>query len=81
MPINALEGPHISLPQMYLQLPLATEQHLADYVTRLEKIPTLIDQQIVNMRAGMKAGRQTGRQTGRQAGMRASGASQRSPRP
>jgi uncharacterized protein (DUF885 family) len=57
MPINALEGPHISLPQMYLQLPLATEQHLADYVTRLEKIPTLIDQQIVNMRAGMKAGR------------------------
>lgn len=57
MPINALEGPHISLPQMYLQLPLATEQQVADYVTRLEKIPTLIDQQIANMRAGMKVGR------------------------
>lgn len=57
MPINALEGPHITLPQMYLQLPLATEQNVADYVTRLEKIPTLIDQQIENMRAGVKAGR------------------------
>lgn len=57
MPINALEGPHVSLPQMYLQLPFATEQQVADYVTRLEKIPTLIDQQIANMRAGMKAGR------------------------
>ncbi|HEX8878243.1 MAG TPA: DUF885 domain-containing protein [Phycisphaerales bacterium] len=57
MPINALEGPHISLPQMYLQLPLATEQQVADYVARLEKIPTLIDQQIANMRAGMKVGR------------------------
>jgi uncharacterized protein (DUF885 family) len=57
MPINSLEGPHISLPQMYLQLPLATEQSLADYVTRLEKIPALIDQQIANMRAGMKAAR------------------------
>lgn len=57
MPINALEGPHISLPQMYLQIPLASEQHVADYVARLEKIPALINQQIANMRAGVQAGR------------------------
>lgn len=57
MPINALDGPHVQLPQLYLSVPLSTEKQVADYVTRLEQIPVLIDQQIANMREGMKAKR------------------------
>ncbi|MBS0187266.1 MAG: DUF885 domain-containing protein [Planctomycetes bacterium] len=56
-PITALSGPHIELPQLYLSIPLQNDQLLADYATRLEKMPTLINQHIANMRAGLKAGR------------------------
>lgn len=56
-PITALSGPHIELPQLYLSLPLQNDALLADYVTRLEKIPVQIRQHIANMRDGVKAGR------------------------
>jgi len=56
-PITALSGPHIELPQLYLSLPLQNDALLADYVTRLEKIPVLIGQHIANMKDGLKAGR------------------------
>ncbi|MBX3390632.1 MAG: DUF885 domain-containing protein [Phycisphaeraceae bacterium] len=56
-PITALSGPHIELPQLYLSLPLQNDALLADYATRLEKIPVLIRQHIANMRDGLNAGR------------------------
>ncbi|MGH7244067.1 MAG: DUF885 domain-containing protein [Phycisphaerales bacterium] len=56
-PITALSGPHIELPQLYLSIPLQNDALLADYASRLEKMPALIRQHIANMKDGLKAGR------------------------
>ncbi len=57
MPINSLEGPHISLPQICDTIPLRTPQHLADYASRLEKMGVYVDQSVEQMRLGLAAGR------------------------
>lgn len=57
MPINSQDGPHIWLPQMCDSVPMSTPKHYADYAARIEAVPTLIDQQIEQMRLGMAAGR------------------------
>lgn len=56
-PIDALSGPQIWLPQMWMTLPFQTEKHYSDYATRLERMPTLIAQQVEQMRRGLAAGR------------------------
>jgi len=57
MPISQQNGPQIGLPQMASQLSITTPEQFANYVARLEAVPTLIDQFIANMRAGLAAGR------------------------
>src|SRR5205814_3589964 len=57
MPINAMDGPHIWLPQMCDSVPLRTQQQLVDYAKRLTRVPLVVDQEIEQMRLGLKAGR------------------------
>ncbi len=56
-PLDARSGPQIWLPQMGTRVPLSTGTDYDDYAARLEAIPTQIDQQIAQMRAGLAAGR------------------------
>ena len=57
IPITQMWGPHLSLPQLPDRLTFTTEQHLRDYLARLEAIPWHLAQVQANMRAGMNAGR------------------------
>lgn len=57
MPINAMDGPHVMLPQLADMVPMRTAKHYADYAKRLERMSTYLDQLTEQMRAGMKAGR------------------------
>lgn len=55
--VTALNGPHIDLPQIVDQIPIRTDVQLRDWATRLEKLPTYLDQCIVLMREGLNAKR------------------------
>lgn len=57
LPIDALSGPHIWLPQLCDRIPFRTDKHYADYATRLEAVPASIDGTIAQMRLGLQAGR------------------------
>lgn len=57
MPINAMDGPHVMLPQLADMVPMRTAKHYSDYAKRLERMSTYLDQLTEQMRAGMKAGR------------------------
>ncbi len=57
MPLDARSGPQVWLPQMADTIPMRTDKHRADYVSRLEALPVLIDQTIEQMRAGLAAER------------------------
>jgi uncharacterized protein (DUF885 family) len=56
-PISAQNGPQVSLPQLADRLSFADAKDLADFATRLEAIPALIDDHISNMRSGLVAER------------------------
>ena len=56
MPVSAMNGPQVWLPQMGARLPFLTPKHYADYAARLEGVPGLVRDHIENMRAGMRAG-------------------------
>ncbi|HVG34039.1 MAG TPA: DUF885 domain-containing protein [Pyrinomonadaceae bacterium] len=53
MPVNQISGIHLQAPQLANYLPLTSVKDYEDYITRLKKFPTLIDQHIVQMRKGM----------------------------
>ncbi len=57
MPVDALWGVQVSLPQLADSLAFPSERHYADYAARLERVPRLIEQTIDQMRRGMEAGR------------------------
>ncbi len=57
MPVSAIDGPQVWLPQMPVTSPMLTDKHREDYAAKLEQIPRLIDQHIAQMRLGMRAGR------------------------
>jgi len=57
MPVNALDGPQVWLPQMGDRVPLNKPRHYDDWVDRLKQVPTAIGDAIDNMRLGMEAGR------------------------
>ncbi len=57
MPITSISGPQVWLPQMGGQVPMQTEQHRKDYLTRLKRIPIMIGDQIDNMRLGIQENR------------------------
>jgi uncharacterized protein (DUF885 family) len=57
MPMDDRSGPAVWLPQLGERVPMSTRKHREDYVARLEAIPTLLGQQMQQMRAGLEAGR------------------------
>jgi len=57
MPINTMDGPHVTWPQIADMIPLRTPKQFADYASRLEKMPAAMQDTIAQMRAGMVAGR------------------------
>ncbi len=56
-PMTSRAGVQFELPELPDRVPMDTAKHQADYVARLEAIPTLVDQHIQQMRFGMNAGR------------------------
>lgn len=56
MPVSAMNGPQVWLPQMSAQLSFLTPKHYADYAARLEALPLHIHDQIANMRQGLRDG-------------------------
>lgn len=56
-PMDDRSNPAVWLPQLADRLRFSEPRHYADYATRLEAVPRLIDQHIANMRAGLAAKR------------------------
>lgn len=56
MPVNQISGIHLQAPQLASYLPFTSVKDYEDYITRLKKFPTLIDQHIIQMRKGMSEG-------------------------
>lgn len=56
VPVSAMNGPQVWLPQMAAQLSFLTPRHFADYAARLEAMPLHIRDHIANMRRGMAEG-------------------------
>lgn len=57
MPVNSIGGPQVWLPQMSDQMPTRTREDLANYLTRLKRVPIVIGDAIDNMRLGISEGR------------------------
>lgn len=57
MPVNAIDGPQVWLPQLPLFVAFNTAQDYAAYVRRLRALPAHLDAHIEQMRAGIAAGR------------------------
>jgi uncharacterized protein (DUF885 family) len=53
MPVNQMSGVQLNLPQMVLILSFTTVKDYEDYISRLKKMPRLIDQTIIQMQKGM----------------------------
>jgi uncharacterized protein (DUF885 family) len=56
MPVNQLDGPHLGLPVLVTSLSFATVKDYEDYVARLEQVPRVFRQTVVQMRKGMANG-------------------------
>ncbi len=56
IPLNADSGFHINFSRIHRQVPLHTVGHYDDLISRLRAWPTLVEQQIANMRAGLESG-------------------------
>ncbi|MBA3767106.1 MAG: DUF885 family protein, partial [Acidobacteria bacterium] len=56
MPVSQISGIHLQAPQLGLYLPFTTVKDYEDYITRMKKLPTLLEQTIVQMRKGMADG-------------------------
>ena len=56
MPVNQFNGIHIDAPQLVSVLSFISAKDYEDYITRLNKLPVLFDQTIVQMRKGMADG-------------------------
>jgi uncharacterized protein (DUF885 family) len=54
MPVNQMNGIHISLADLPLAVPLDSVKHYEDYVARLRQIPRALNQTIEVLRAGMR---------------------------
>jgi uncharacterized protein (DUF885 family) len=53
MPVTQQDGVHIDVPQLANILSFETVKDYEDYISRLNKLPVLFDQTIVQMRKGM----------------------------
>jgi uncharacterized protein (DUF885 family) len=56
MPVSQMSGPHVSLADLPLAVPLDSVRHYEDYLARLHQIPRVLAQTIQVMRAGKKDG-------------------------
>lgn len=56
MPVDQFNGIHTFLPQLPSILSFASVKDYEDYISRLHKMPTLIEQNVVQMRKGMADG-------------------------
>jgi uncharacterized protein (DUF885 family) len=54
MPVNQMNGPHLSLVDMVTIMPFNTAHDYDNYLSRLHQIPRVFDQVTANMRQGMK---------------------------
>jgi uncharacterized protein (DUF885 family) len=54
MPVNQMNGPHLSLVDMVTIMPFNTVHDYENYLSRLHQIPKVFDQVTENMRQGMK---------------------------
>jgi len=57
MPVTQVGGPHQWIPRIASTLRIDKPEHRRAYVERLRRLPALIDQIIVNLRAGLAAKR------------------------
>lgn len=56
MPVNQMDGPHLSLVDMVTFMPFSDAHDYQNYLSRLYQIPRVFDQITANMRQGMKDG-------------------------
>jgi uncharacterized protein (DUF885 family) len=56
MPVNQISGIHIEAPQLASLLSFTSAKDYDDYVTRLNLLPRLFDEHVVQMRKGMADG-------------------------
>jgi uncharacterized protein (DUF885 family) len=54
MPVNQMNGIHLSLVDMVTMLPFNDAHDYENYLSRLHQIPRVLDQVMANMRQGMK---------------------------
>jgi uncharacterized protein (DUF885 family) len=53
MPVNQMGGVHLEMPQLVNLLSFETVKDYEDYIARLNRMPILFDQTIIQMRKGM----------------------------
>ena len=56
MPVNQMNGPHLSLLELVTLTPFNSVKDYDDYLSRLHQVPGMIEQVTANMRQGMKDG-------------------------
>lgn len=56
MPVDQFNGVHLALAQFVPLIPFDTAKQYADYITRLHKIPHLLDQVMETLEEGKRAG-------------------------
>ncbi|MGA9811129.1 MAG: DUF885 family protein [Terriglobales bacterium] len=54
MPVNQMDGPHLSLLELVTLTPFKSVKDYDDYLSRLHQVPSMLDQVTANMRQGMK---------------------------
>lgn len=54
--LSSQRGPHMLVPQLAQIVPLESEQDYADFIKRLEQLPTAIDNAIERMQKGLELG-------------------------
>jgi len=56
MPVSQNSGPHIDMPQLVSLLSFQNLKDYEDYISRLQQIPRVFDENIIQMRKGMADG-------------------------
>ena len=56
MPVNQMDGPHLSLLELVTLTPFNSVKDYDDYLSRLHQVPGMLEQVTGNMRQGMKDG-------------------------
>src|SRR4051794_1865299 len=54
MPVNQFNGVHINMPQLVTSLSFDSVKDYTDYIARLNQLPVMLDQTILQMRKGMR---------------------------